>query len=264
MHKYSTANCFDPNKELPTNFPFNADSAIRQKAEPIAIGMIATIAGMDVAHPSIAQGVANHSSYKTEPWKRGLATSDAILALVFGNKEESLAQAKSIHKIHAHINDKHSAIDNQVYDANDNNLQHWVLATGFYGIETAYSRWVKPLTPEDRQLLYTDLITFGEFFGINKNIIPRQVSEHDNYMDSMLNGNLLGSTNISNSMVKNVFTFRHRTLPLPIAYIIKAISRTSLDPRFQTRFGVEPNVRDKAIAASFDLAIGRTYRLIPE
>jgi uncharacterized protein (DUF2236 family) len=253
---------------LPDGFPFTTESAIRRYAEPIAVIMIAVIAGMDVAHPSIGAGVDHHSDFRRKPLRRALITADALILLVFGDTEEAIATAKRVQQVHGHVQGRHDAKDGPDYAgtsyyANDGQLQRWVLATGFYGVEMAHKRWIHPLTPGERQALYQDLVTFGHFFGIPKGLIPTDVQEHDAYMEEMLNGDLLGSTASSQEMVRRVFSFRHWTILPPLPQLIQAVARTSLDPRFQKRLGIQPTKRDYALARAFDTLVRRTYPHVP-
>ena len=44
---------------------------------------------LQVAHPLVAAGVAQHSSYREDPWKRLEGTMKAVWAVVYGSRTEA-------------------------------------------------------------------------------------------------------------------------------------------------------------------------------
>jgi uncharacterized protein (DUF2236 family) len=58
---------------------------------------------LQVAHPQVAAGVAQHSNYRTDPWGRLLRTLDASLTIGFGSPEESRAAARALRRAHARV-----------------------------------------------------------------------------------------------------------------------------------------------------------------
>jgi uncharacterized protein (DUF2236 family) len=61
---------------------------------------------LQLAHPLVAQGVADHSGFATDGWggvKRLKRTLAAMLALTFGTPEESAAAVANINRIHDRV-----------------------------------------------------------------------------------------------------------------------------------------------------------------
>src|SRR2546430_6121487 len=61
---------------------------------------------LQIAHPLVAQGVADHSGFAAERWARVgrlKRTVEAMLALTFGTPEESAAAAAGINRIHDRV-----------------------------------------------------------------------------------------------------------------------------------------------------------------
>ena len=48
---------------------------------------------LQIAHPKVAQGVADHSRYREDPLGRGIRTFTAVYSLVFGRREEAIEAA---------------------------------------------------------------------------------------------------------------------------------------------------------------------------
>src|SRR5262245_65398174 len=62
---------------------------------------------LQVAHPLVAQGVADHSGFADSAWGRVTRlkrTLGAMLALTFGTPEEAAATAGAINRIHDRVN----------------------------------------------------------------------------------------------------------------------------------------------------------------
>src|SRR5215468_10793526 len=61
---------------------------------------------LQLAHPLVAQGVADHSEFAAEPWGRVdrlKRTLRAMLALTFGTPEEIAVTAAGINRIHDRV-----------------------------------------------------------------------------------------------------------------------------------------------------------------
>ena len=77
---------------------------------------------MQIAHPLVASGVAEHSNFRTDRIDRLLRTLRLTLAIVFGSREQALAAAGSINRVH-------EGVAGAGYAARDPELLLWVLAT---------------------------------------------------------------------------------------------------------------------------------------
>lgn len=79
------------------------------------------------AHPALAKGTYNHSSFATRIPNRLQNTARFLNAAVFGTRQEKAAIFSVIHCYHARV----KAED---YDANDLELHRWTAATLFVAI----------------------------------------------------------------------------------------------------------------------------------
>src|SRR5262245_28722546 len=74
---------------------------------------------LQLAHPSVAAGVRDHSSFRGSPLaslRRLRSTVNAMLAITFGDEEEMIAATARIHTIHDRVR-------GQGYSAHDPELQ---------------------------------------------------------------------------------------------------------------------------------------------
>jgi uncharacterized protein (DUF2236 family) len=58
---------------------------------------------LQVAHPLVAAGVAEHSRFEQEPLQRLVRTLQLTLAIVFGSAAEALAAVRGIERVHARV-----------------------------------------------------------------------------------------------------------------------------------------------------------------
>ena len=56
---------------------------------------------LQVAHPLVAAGVAEHSDFRENPWKRLEGTMNAVWAVVFGTRAQADRAASRVHAMHS-------------------------------------------------------------------------------------------------------------------------------------------------------------------
>lgn len=244
----------------PDGFPFDKQSTIRQFTEPAAFLLFPYVAGLTVMNDSIAAAVNVHSSFRERPWRRLAGTGNAAVKLVFGDQDEASTTAQRIYDLHTHIN---GAVEGTRYDANNANLQKWVLADVFSGIAEASRRWSEPLENERREAMYQDVRTFGLAFGLEPELLPENVTELDQYWNAVLDGDQLLQTGISRYMARTVFRFESPNVPKSLTRLAKALAVTSLDPRLQEKADLRPTKSDLKVAKRFDAMMQKTYKNIP-
>src|SRR5918996_341671 len=59
---------------------------------------------LQVAHPLVAAGVAAHSDYRRDPWKRLEGTMNAVWAVVFGSRAQADRSAPRVRAVHSRVN----------------------------------------------------------------------------------------------------------------------------------------------------------------
>ena len=67
---------------------------------------------LQLAHPLVAAGVADHSDFRADPWRRLRATLRSYLAIVYGTTKEARAEIRR-------LNELHRAIEGDGYRARD-------------------------------------------------------------------------------------------------------------------------------------------------
>src|SRR5262245_57080855 len=162
---------------------------------------------MELAHPLVAAGVADHSNFRRRPLGRLYRTAHAMTDITFGTID-------AVHRAARHINHCHSRVRGILpqdaapfpggtqYHANDPALKLWVLATLIDSIPLVYDLFVRPLSLVEREGYYQDSRLLAPLLGIPGDMMPASYSAFTSYMEEMLNGELLVVGDTARELVK--------------------------------------------------------------
>jgi uncharacterized protein (DUF2236 family) len=156
---------------------------------------------LQLAHPMVAAGVADHSDFPRRALERLRRTLDLTLATVFGTEEEMEAAVDSIRRVHERVRGSRAG---QAYRATDPRLLLWVNATLIDTTLEVYQRFVRPLTEEQRRRYYQEAIPFGPLYGIPEELTPPDIESFGDYVQDMLEGDELRATEENRRLVAAV------------------------------------------------------------
>jgi uncharacterized protein (DUF2236 family) len=140
---------------------------------------------MQFAHPLIAAGVDDHSTFRQSrlaPLKRLHGTIHAMLAMTFGTAADAGRAAAGINRIHDRVN---GMLKETVggypagthYSAHDPQLLAWVQLTLLDSLALAFETFVEPLSPPDRDRWCTEAIAGAHLLGVPADRLPRSFVE---------------------------------------------------------------------------------------
>ncbi len=147
---------------------------------------------MQIAHPLVAEGVDQHSDFRTDPWRRLRSTLRSYLAIVYGTTVEGRAEIQRLNRFHEAVAgpvcdaEAIEATGATVYAARDPALALWVHATLIDATLVAYEAWLAPLTPGERARFYEETRPIGLAFGIPADLLPIDIAAFDAYLAAML------------------------------------------------------------------------------
>ncbi|MBA2283713.1 MAG: DUF2236 domain-containing protein [Acidimicrobiia bacterium] len=152
---------------------FAKDSIIRRvNAEPAIMFGAGRALLLQLAHPAVAQGVADHSDFQHNPFQRLLGTLEATVSVVFGSEELAAGIGRRIHWIHEHV-------VGPEYRANDPDNLLWVHATLLDSARSCYERLVRPLSAEEAATFYEEMTVVAEVFGCPRSAQPAGPAEFE-------------------------------------------------------------------------------------
>lgn len=146
---------------------------------------------LQIAHPLVAAGVADHSDFRADPWARLSGTLSSYLRIVYGTAAEARGEIRRLHDLHRGIRgdvlepgtrDRHG----RRYSALDPDLSLWVHATLVDSTIAAYDAWVERLSRDERARYYTETLPVGLAFGIPASRLPADLDAFEDYLDGML------------------------------------------------------------------------------
>jgi len=137
---------------------------------------------MQLAHPSVAAGVADHSDFRSDPWARLQGTLRSYLTIVYGTATAARAEIRR-------LNGLHRTITGPTYHARDPELSLWVHATLVDSTIVVADAWLEPLGVERRRRYYAETLPIGRAFGIPPTMLPADVDAFHAYLaDAMRPG----------------------------------------------------------------------------
>src|SRR3954469_22876183 len=134
---------------------------------------------MQLAHPQVAAGVADHSGFDQDPFGRLRRTLEATYTIVFGTRDEADLVARQLWAVHEHVTGPD-------YRANDPELLMWVHATLVDTALRVHARFLRPLRPKDAERYYQDSMVVGEVLGVPRDVQPPDLVAFNRYMRQMV------------------------------------------------------------------------------
>ena len=131
---------------------------------------------LQLAHPAVAAGVADHSDFRADPWRRLQGTLRSYLTIVYGTGTAARAEIRR-------LNGLHRTIAGPGYHARDPELSLWVHATLVDSTIVAADRWLEPLSRERRGRYYAETLPIGRAFGIRPELLPPDLDAFEAYVE---------------------------------------------------------------------------------
>jgi len=142
-----------------------------------------TAAGLlQLMHPGLGAGVAQHSAFFEDPWGRILRSVPQIWGTIFATDEEGAARGRAIRDLHPDI----KGVDhrNRRYHALDPEVFWWAHATFTWEFLRARELfWARPPSPAQRQQLYAETVTWFRRYGVSDRYVPADVGAFDATFD---------------------------------------------------------------------------------
>jgi uncharacterized protein (DUF2236 family) len=155
---------------------------------------------LQVAHPEIAAGVAQHSNFKADTLGRLHRTLDAVYRITFATRAEAAEVSERVAAVHAKVRGETPVS----YNAFSPGAQMWVIATLISQGTWVFEQLIAPLTKEEREAHYHDMRVFGASFGLDPAYGPQTADAFQDYYATMLEGPMLGALPLSREVAQAV------------------------------------------------------------
>jgi uncharacterized protein (DUF2236 family) len=222
----------------PVTLPLGRDSVTYRLAlEPfnVVVGGPRALL-LQVMHPAVGAGVAQHSDYQRDPWRRLMRTLTTVTQLALGSPENSQRMKRQLRSSHATINGVRE--DGAPYRALDVENMRWVWATLLDAIIAVADNFVRPLSPADRARLYEEWLAIAEASGVPRDQCPPDIDAFTAYVDEVVEHELAATTTACNI----VATIRRPPLPVglrqPASMLVTLLLFGQLPPRLRRELGL--------------------------
>jgi uncharacterized protein (DUF2236 family) len=241
----------------------------RINREAVLLGAGACALLLQLAHPQVAEGVAQHSNFEADPWRRLRGTLRTSLALVFGDKHEAEAAIAKLNGIHARVrgdveDELARSLTAARYHALDPALLLWVQVTLIVTSVQAYERWVAPLTPGEREGFWAEAREYGQLLGIPLDQSPADWTALMAYWTRMLGPT--GPIHVTPTARRMGASVLRPPIPFAPGAIVELLMLPSmglLPARLREEYGIDWNARRRLEARAMDVLLKVWVRLLP-
>ena len=210
---------------------------------------------MQVAHPLVGAGVAEHSNYREDPWGRLYRTLDITTSIVFGSTTTANEASERLREVHTRVHgltkeDGGRYAAGTKYSANDPKLAMWVHATLVDTSMHVYQAYVGQLSQAEKLRYYEEQKRLGEMFGVPIDRQPATLAEFYEYFDAMVDEELA----VTGALRDVVDATMRPELPFVARPLVEALNLATvslLPERLRTELGLDwGDTRRRLVSAS--------------
>jgi len=220
---------------------------------------------MQLARPEVGYGVVesrvDSGNLLKHPWKRARTTFQYLAVAVLGNDDDRVAFRAAVDTSHRHVK---STADSPVrYNAFDRELQMWVAACLFVGLEDTYQLLRGPMTAEQAEQFYRSAWPLGTTLQVTEDQWPPTRVDFDEYwrqacqrisIDDRVRGYLMHMLDLK--MITPL-------LGLPFRPLVKFLTTGFLAPPFREQMGLRWGGVRQSLFESLFLVVAFVNRFLP-
>jgi len=221
---------------------------------------------LQLAHPLIAAGVYEHSSFRATPWaaaSRLHSTVRSMLALSFGSdvaREQALQGIRTIHtRVHGRLSEPVGAFPaGTPYSAEDPSLVLWVHLTLIESIPLAYSLFVGPVTDRERDAYCAESAWVATALGARPADVPITWEHASAQLSQMYASGTLCVGPQARTLAAAVLAPGFGRLVPPLASWNRVVTEGLLPPSIREQYGLPWDATEER---RFERVVGRVRRL---
>ncbi|MGW5880001.1 oxygenase MpaB family protein [Nocardiopsis terrae] len=183
---------------------------------------------LQIAHPSVARGVAEHSDFASRPLDRLRGTLYYVYGSAHGTPEER-------ERVHAIVRAIHRRVRGPGYNALDPELLLWVAATLHRSALHVHELTVAALSEEEHAEFLRDSAVYATALGLPEREWPRSPAEFDAYWERAYARLEVGPR--ARALAGELFRPNNRLL-WPLTLTQRFLTGGLLDPELRSEFGI--------------------------
>jgi len=196
---------------------------------------------MQLGWPEVGYGVmeskVDTGALMLHPWKRARTTTQYLAVAILGTDEEKAAFREAVNSAHRHVrDDERSPVK---YNAFNRELQLWVAACLFIGIEDSHQLLHGVMAPEEAEGFYQSCKTLGTSLQVPEEMWPPTRADFDFYWNSACQRVVIDDTTCD--FLNDLVELRMITplLRLPFSNLLRFLTIGFLPPLFHAQLGLE-------------------------
>lgn len=246
---------------------------------------------LQIAHPAVAAAVEAHSDFRVDPLGRLNRTLDAVFGIVFGDRASAREAAARVVRRHGPVRgviDEKSASpwSKRAYHAQDPELLLWVHATLVHTALLVFEAAVRKLERHEAERYWEESCIVGELLGIPRTVLPKTLSDFEEYFRAMVEGPTLHVGRIARTQQEDLVTLEPSygftsiygaewgrrwgraidRAPMKRLYgdVVRVVAAGMLPPRLREAYGYRWERRDRLAYRALLRSVRATVRVAPE
>ncbi len=199
---------------------------------------------LQLAHPLVAAGVAEHSSFRSGLFSAATRLHHTVASmrrLTFGPPQEAQRALEGIRTIHRRVNGTlRDAIGpfaaGTRYSAEDPDLVLWVHATLMDSLPLVYEAIVSPLESRERDAWCRESAPLARALGATDEV-PETWAALQTYLGRMYESGQIVVGNTARGLARDVLAPRLSTLVAPARALNRTVTVGLLPPQVRTQYG---------------------------
>ena len=198
---------------------------------------------LQLAHPLVAAGVADHSDFLAHPLRRLWRTVDTMLRIVHGDRATAEAAARALDAVHARVQgtlaDGTAAFPaGTPYRAHDPALLLWVHATLVDSALVTYECFVRPLAADERERFYAESQIVARLLGVPEDRLPGSCGAFARYVEETITGRALDPMPTARRLADAILHPPLAFLPRLVGDVGAVVTLGLLPPLVRERYGL--------------------------
>jgi uncharacterized protein (DUF2236 family) len=209
---------------------------------------------MQLAHPLVARGVAEHSGFEADPFSRLQRTLDASFTIVFGSADQARRAAKGVRAAHR-------SVRGDGYDANDPELLLWVHSTLVDTALRVHRRFLRPLRPDEAEEYYAQSMRVAEVLGVPLDLQPPDLTAFRAYVRHQV-----ATLEVSEDARRLAASVLHPRLPVvaePAVILVRNLTAGLLPPPLRRGYGLAWDPARELALRTATFAVRGTLPFVP-
>ena len=248
---------------------FGPGSVIWRVNQEAAVGLgLGRALLLQLAHPFVAQAVADHSTFPDEAEERLAATWIAASHLVFGSCALADGVSARIRAIHARV---HGSMAEDVgrwrrgvvYTAEDPDALLWVLITLAETSLLLYQHFIRPLSCQEQASYLADAERLGVMMDVRTGRLPRSLAGLQLFIEERIADGTACVGQQALALARACLNPPLNDLPEPLRRLYRSLQRTichgllpaELRRQYQPVLDERPNMADRMLESTLRAAV---------